>query len=304
MLLKKNVNINQVIEGTWENFLFILITCILTYFLNKFVFHDLFEVPGLLPTILGTALSFFIGFNNNQAYDRWWEARKIWGALVNDSRSWARQVFHYVSKSEELNDDKVQSAKKRMIHNHIAFLYALKENLRNEQDQTYLGYLDSNDVEKIKSESNKANAILGLNNGVLNNIHKLNGIDGFQFLALNEMMVNFSNEMGKSERIKNTVFPTTYSYYTRMFIWVFIFSATLSMSQTIGPWAILIGLLIGYVFLTTYKIGASLVNPFENIPTGVSITQITRTIEINMLETLKEAEIPKPAESVDGIYIM
>ncbi|MCT4622231.1 MAG: hypothetical protein N4A46_01315 [Schleiferiaceae bacterium] len=304
MLLKKNVNINQVIEGTWENFLFILITCILTYFLNKFVFHNLFDVPGLLPTILGTALSFFIGFNNNQAYDRWWEARKIWGALVNDSRSWARQVFHYVSKSEELNDDKVQSAKKRMIHNHIAFLYALKENLRNEQDQTYLGYLDSNDVEKIKSESNKANAILGLNNGVLNNIHKLDGIDGFQFLALNEMLVNFSNEMGKSERIKNTVFPTTYSYYTRMFIWVFIFSATLSMSQTIGPWAILIGLLIGYVFLTTYKIGASLVNPFENIPTGVSITQITRTIEINMLETLKEAEIPKPAESVDGIYIM
>lgn len=110
--------------------------------------------------------------------------------------------------------------------------------------------------------------------------------------------------MGKSERIANTVFPTTYNYYTGLFIWIFIVSIILVTAQIVGAWSIVIGTLIGYLFLTSHKIGQSLLNPFEDIPSGIPLDQIARTIEINMLQTLQESDIPKTVESVNGEYIM
>jgi putative membrane protein len=95
MLISKKASIHRIIEGTYKDFLIDLATCLGSYLVFFYFLKNHVAVPAIIPTILGTALSFFIGFNNNQAYGRWWEARKIWGALVNDSRSWARQVLHY-----------------------------------------------------------------------------------------------------------------------------------------------------------------------------------------------------------------
>lgn len=300
MLLSRKVNINRVVSGTWKEFFFILVTAITSYLIYEYLTKETFMVPGLLPSVLGTALSFFIGFNNNQAYNRWWEARKIWGALVNDSRTWARKVKAYVKDDLDIEGD----YKTRMVHNHIAFVIALKENLRGEKKQEYLKYLDDADTLEVQRQSNKANAILGLNNALLKKVYDKGGLDGFGFMACNNMLVNFSDEMGKSERIKNTVFPTTYNYYTKMFTWIFIVGVTLTLSSTIGIRSVIVALFLGYVFLVTHKIGDTLLNPFEDIPSGVSIGQIARTIEINMLETIEAEEVPAPVQSVNGEYIM
>lgn len=157
------------------------------------------------------------------------------------------------------------------------------------------------DVEKA---SNVPNAILSYQTAFVENLYKRGAIDGFRFTEMNRMIVNFCDEMGKSERIANTVFPTTYNYYTRTFIWIFIVSITMVTDNAIGYWSILFGALVGYVFLTTRSIGQALVNPFEPLPTGVPLDQITRTIEINLLEMLGETEIPEPVQSVDGEYIL
>lgn len=121
---------------------------------------------------------------------------------------------------------------------------------------------------------------------------------------MNKMIVNFCDEMGMSERIKNTVFPTTYIFYTLLFIWFFIISNTIVLTDLVGVRAILIGIFVGYVLLVTPIIGLAILNPFEPKPLGISLDQITRTIEINLLETLGEKEIPKPVESVNDEYIM
>lgn len=296
MIISKKVSITRIISGTGRHFLFDLVTCVLTFFVfSRFQAFGI-ELPVLIPSVLGTALAFFIGFNNNQAYDRWWEARKIWGALVNDSRTWARQVLFFYKDKPEMS--------KTAIDRHIAFIYALKENLRKTASKDYLKYLSQEDQAYISNESNKANAILSIQTRELNKAYENGEIDGFRFLELNKMLVNFCDEMGKSERIANTVFPTTYNYYTSIFIWVFIVTVTAVASQSVGVLSIAVGTLIGYVFLTTHKIGQSLLNPFEEIPTGIPITQISRTIEINMLQTRKETVLPPPIESVDGEYIM
>ncbi|MEJ4088842.1 bestrophin family protein [Galbibacter orientalis] len=307
MLISKKVNIYRILSGTWRHFFYEIVACVSAYFVYRYVesihVFDSIIVSSIIPTILGTALAFFIGFNNNQAYDRWWEARKIWGALVNDSRSWARQVFYYI---EDLggSSDLINPIKVKLIYRHIAFLYALKDNLRNDAEEQYRIYLSAEDYEAISKESNKANALLNLQTKDIEALSKNKSIDGFKFLELNKMLVNFCDEMGMSERIKNTVFPTTYNFYTRVFVWIFIISVTWSAVDDMGAWSIIVGILVGYIFLTTHKIGMALLNPFDNIPTGIPLNQITRTIEINLLELLKEQNIPEPVQSVNGEYIM
>jgi ion channel-forming bestrophin family protein len=304
MIITRNIRIERIIRGTWKTSLLIIIVCVAAYIFNEYFLKHYFNFPPIVDAILGPALAFFIGFSNNQAYDRWWEARKIWGTLVNDSRTWARQVIFYTSAPTDRDSTKISSVQKRAVYRHIAFLYALKDSLRGENKKEYRRYISGEESEVVERETNIHNAILSLQSKELNDMYKKSWLDGFGFIELNKMLISFSNEMGKSERIKNTVFPPTYSYYTLMFIWILVVSMTIVISNTIGAWSILFGVLIGYVFLTTHNIGQALLNPFEPIPTGVSLDQITRTIEINLLEAIGETEIPEPVKSVDNEYIM
>ena len=296
MLVTQNIRLNRILRDTWKVDVIMIITCTAVYTLHNFFIKKHISIPVIIPTVLGTAIAFFIGFNNNQAYDRWWEARKIWGALVNDSRSWARDVLNYT--------DGNIAVKKQMIYRHIAFLYALKSVLRNSNDTVYKNYLSHEDDESIKNHSNKHNAILSLQSGELEKLHKANSIDGFCFIQMDSMLVRFSDSMGMAERIKNTVFPTTYSYLTKLFIWLFVVAITFVTADVMGAWSIFFSWMVGFVFVSTQINGMNLVNPFENKSTGIPLDQITRTIEINLLEMLGEEKIPLPVMPVNGEYVL
>lgn len=302
MIISHKVSLNRIVSGTWKHFSLTVAVCLTTYLLFHFFEKAEYDIPVFVPSIIGTALAFFIGFNNNQAYDRWWEARKIWGALVNSSRSWARQLIYFSDR--KLDNVEVDFKIKAAIYRHISFLYALKQTLRKSQVKEYKKFISEADIAFVESESNISNALLAIQTKDLNELYATNVIDGFKFLELNKLLVSFTDEMGKSERILNTVFPTSYNYYTKIFIWIFIVFITLFTAPSLGAWSILIGTLIGYIFLTTQKIGLSLLNPFEEIATGIPLDNITRTIEINLLEALKEKEIPNPVSSIKGEYLM
>ena len=273
-----------------------IISCSAAYLVRAYLIAHHFEIPTIIPTVLGTAIAFFIGFNNNQAYDRWWEARKIWGSLVNDSRSFARNLINYV------DDD--HPAIKKMVYRHIAFLYALKAALRGTVDEIYIKYLTDEDLKEIKNHNNLHNALLNIQSRDLQKLSKQNSIDGFRFIEINEMLTRFSDSMGMSERIKNTIFPTTYTYLTKVFIWLFVVTFTLVISQSAGVYSIFLGWLIGFVFVSTQVNGMSLIDPFENNSAGVPLNQITRTIEINLLQMLKETDIPEPIKPINEEYIL
>lgn len=302
MLLKEKITANRVINLTYKNFFFALIDCTAAYIFNEYILNHFFDFPVFIPTILGTVLAFFIGFNNNQAYDRWWEARKIWGSIVNNSRTFARSILSYV---DDKGDDRIQEIKIYMVKSHITYLYALKKALRGMEDPNVYRFLSDRDWVKIKDHSNVPNALLSCQSDDLNYLYKNGNIDGFQFMQINQLLTEFTNDMGASERIKNTVFPTTYNFYSKFFIWVFIYCVTMSLADLIGFWSIFIGTLLGYVFFTIQALGQNLVNPFEkdNIM-GIPLDSITRTIEINLLQMLQEENIPMPIESVNEEYIM
>jgi putative membrane protein len=304
MIITRRIWISRVLTGSWKILLFLVLICVVAFFFNEFILKHYIEYPSIIPAILGPALAFFIGFNNNQAYDRWWEARKIWGTIVNDSRTWARQLICYSSVGHDETEEKLIDIRKRAIYRHIAFLYALKENLRGENEKVYRKYLTIKESEEVEQESNIHNAILTNQSNDLELMYKNGWIDGFKFLELNKMIIRFCDEMGKSERIKNTVFPTTYIYYTRVFIWFLVVSIIFVFTDLVGPWSILFGVFLGYIFLVIHGIGLAILNPFEPTPSGISLDQITRIIEINLLEALGESEIPEPINAVNNEYIM
>jgi ion channel-forming bestrophin family protein len=303
MLIHKRLLLRQVVRVTWKVDLLILMLCFLAYQVDIRLIPDV-NIPTSLPALMGTAIAFFIGFNNNQAYGRWWEARIIWGGLVNDSRSWARSLIAYCSNPTIANSEKTADPARAMILRHLGFLCALKSGLRNSDDNEYKKYSTSEEIIQIEKSRNKANKILDMQANALEKLNRENSIDKFQFLILTDLIKGFCDGMGKSERIKNTVFPTTYIYFTRLFIWVFVILLTMSISDVVGSWAVFFGWVIGFIFHITHINGLSLMNPFEDDPAGVPISSITRSIEINLLEALGEKELPKPIASVKGEYIM
>ena len=301
MILKPRLPLRLVVRRTWDEAVWILLACAAAYFGDRYLLDDHFDLPAVVPPLLGTALAFFIGFSNAQAYGRWWEARTIWGAIVNESRSWARECIYYVRDGEEL------AIARRLTYRHIAFVYALKAYLREEPpgscDEVFRRYLDEPERTQLQGKQNKHNALLDWQSRDLQQLCDEGRIDGYRFLQLDRRITNLCDEMGKSERIRNTVFPPTYNYYTQMFVWVFIVSVTIVLVNGVGAYGILPAFVLGYVFVVTQGIGLRLLNPFEHLMSGTPLDQISRGIEITLLEMLGETDLPEPVRSVDGIYV-
>lgn len=291
MLLRQNLTVFRILQITWRIDLMMIVLCTAAYFADRDLLPK-HQIPAALPALLGTALAFFIAFNSNQGYSRWWEARIIWGALVNDSRSWTRNLLHFTAPES-------RPLALQMARRHLAFLYALKAALRKDNNKAYTAFLLVGEEEEVVRFANIPNAILDIQARDLQRLSEEQHVDGFRFLALQNLLKDFCDSMGKSERINNTVFPTTYVYFTQLFIWILIILITMAIGESAGPVAIFLGWMVGFVFHTTHINGMSLMNPFEAKPAGIPLNSITRTIEINVLQMMGEANIPEPEKAIN-----
>lgn len=277
---------------TWRVDLLMLAFCVFIYYIDAYIFVK-FTMPIGYPAFMGTAIAFFIGFNNDQAYNRWWEARIVWGGLVNDSRTWARNLLAY-SNNNEFNH--------RMIRRHIAFLYATVSSLRKDGSKVYLKYVDDSDIVRIKANEHIPNKLLQFQAEDLALLHCSGALNDFSFNSLNLVLQNFCDGMGKSERINNTVFPITYVFFTRLFIWIFIALITSSLIELVGINSVILGWFAGFVFNVIHLNGQELVNPFVMGKMTVPIASISRNIEINLLQMLNDPSVPKPLPLIDDAY--
>ncbi|WP_341838237.1 bestrophin family ion channel [Chitinophaga pollutisoli] len=302
MLLRDKLSLVQVFRMTWKLDITMIVFCTMAYYIDTYWLREHISIPLSITAVLGTALAFFIGFNNNQAYDRWWEGRKIWGSLVNDSRTWARDLMAFVGEDDGVGQG--YTLARRMVFRHLAFVYALKSALRKDGDTYYQGYLNPDEVDAVAASKNAPNAILQLQANDLRTLRELGAVDGFLFRDLNSRLTAFSDQLGMCERIRNTIFPPSYLFFTRVFIWFYVMMTTFSLTENIGGWAILFGWAVGFVFHVTHQNGLSIMDPFETNPMSLPLNSISRTIEINLLEMLGHSPLPSPVEPVGKLYIL
>ncbi len=277
----------------WDLFLVTLFS-IAIYLIQTYIIR--LNIPVSIGAFLGTAIALLLSFKLAQSYDRWWEARKIWGAIVNDSRSLVLQVKHFVQ-----TDNK--QILRTIGYRQIAWCYALSRQLRNQEVKEGLQeFLSDVEMEALKDKTHIPLALLDFHTGDVLALQKSQQLNDYQQIQIDDSLVRLTASMGKAERIKNTVFPTTYRIVLHLFIYIFLVLLAMSVPDLI-PY-LKIGLLIAIAlpFFLLEKIAFTIQDPFENKPTDTSMTSISNTIERNIKQLLDE-DIPE-AKKPKGYYIM
>lgn len=265
-------------------------------FLRSYFSDYVPAIPISIPAFVGTAISLILSFKLSQSYDRWWEARKVWGAIVNDSRSFARKSITFADGAPTEVTDK-------MVRRQIAWCHVLSRTLRglDWQDRA-LRYLDEDDLGFVRLHSNPALAILQLHGQDLTRLLRTGALTDFQRVSLEETLTRLTDWMGMAERIKHTVFPRTYRIFLHSFILVFVFLISLALTG-IPVWGEIISFVVAISFFLLEKTATHMQDPFSNRPSDTATTAIATTIEINLLQLIGEKDVPPPAKP-EGFYLM
>lgn len=302
MLLKKNIPFSYIFGKIRVELLFVALYTIAIAILYETYHVTRISIPIAIPAILGTVLSLLLGFRSNQAYDRWWEARHIWGAIVNDSRTLARQVLCFTEVVFEGDD--VHKFRDRFIRRQMAWNYCLGHHLRGENPTKGLSkYLDRQQMDFIRHYDNVPAALLELHARDLRIALDEGWINRFQQVEIDRTITRLCDAMGKCERIKNTVFPVTYSMYIHFSMLLFISLLPFAVIQYFGIFEVPVVVAIATSFLLIEKMAIHLQDPFENKPTDTPMTTISRNIERNLAQMLRDQEILEIKET-NRFYVL
>lgn len=254
------------------------------------------NVSIAIPSFLGTAISLILSFKLSQSYDRWWEARKIWGAIVNDSRTLVRQVLSFAGELSEVAG--------RIAHRQIAWCYCLGQALRGQDWRVgTAAHLTPEDAREAEAHNNKALALMQQHARDIALLAREHELSDFLRVALDHTLTRLTDSMGKAERIRSTVFPATYRMFLHGFIYLFISLLSIALGEISGAWQVLVTTLISIPFFLLEKTAVHLQDPFSGLPTDTPVTSIARTIEINLLQLIGEKQVPQPLEA-DAYYLM
>ena len=246
MYTQYTFSLKRVLKNIWWLLLSSIVYATIIYLLSYVIFDFQLKIPPSITAVLGTAVSLVLGFRTNAAYERWWEARKIWGAIVNDSRTFVRQLKGFISPSYSEYSNVI----KRLTQLQIAFAYSLKNTLRKtEFHDEYEKYLQIADLELVRQQSNTPNAILDLQQNILSKLHEEHVIDSIQFANLDNTLRDLCASLGKSERIKNTVFPVQYNSFTRLAIIIYSLLFPFGVLIQNAIWIIPLTFIVVFFFL-------------------------------------------------------
>ncbi|MFB9863824.1 hypothetical protein EFA69_09120 [Rufibacter immobilis] len=308
MLLKKNIPIKYVFGKIKVEVMLVAVYAVLVAVAYVNFHFTRISIPIAVPAMLGTILSLLLAFRSNQAYDRWWEARTLWGAIVNDSRTLARQILNFVETP--YNSVEALYFKETFVKRQIAWCYTLGQSLRGVDPWQNAEKLMPGEQKMYLMEyTNKPVGLLELHGQSLRKAYKEGWINKYQQVEIDRTLTRLCDAMGGCERIKNTVFPATYSLYTHLALILFILMLPFGVIDVFGVMMVPLVVAIAASFLLIEKMAIHLQDPFENKPTDTPVTTIAQTIERDLKQMMREypqeVEQPKPAvQKVASFYIL
>ena len=289
MLLNKRISIFTFLKQIKFDITAILIYAIVVGIADQYGFLSKIEIPIAMSAIIGTALSLLLAFRTAQAYERWWEARIIWGAIVNDSRTLIRQVKQFLPEK----DTKIVQD---FAYRQIIWCYVLGESLRKiSYSKKVYDYVKEHKL----SKNNIPNAIINQHSEALSKLE----ISDFKQIQIDSTLSRLCDSMGKCERIKNTVFPKSYSLLVHFFIYVFATLLPFGLDDIYVLVEIFLTALIPIIFIAIERTAIILQDPFENVTTDIPMTSLAITIEINIKELIGDTDLPI-VEKPKSFYIM
>ncbi len=298
------------------------------------------SIPWLPVSIVGVAVAFYLGFKNNASYDRTWEARKIYGGIVNASRSWAFTARDFVGNlhaTEPGTQAELDAARADLVHRLVAWMDALRFQLRKVKSWEHGGKaydhyrtwanvaefgvesvedqlarsISDEEVAEVLGMINPAAHLLANQSRALAQLRAKGWLDDFRHIQLQSLLHELMAQQGKAERIKNFPFPRQYATVNSFFAMAFtvlvpfgMVSEFAALGDGFGVWlTIPFSTLVSWVFLTADKIGDWSENPFEGLANDVPITAMSRGIERDIRQIIGETELP-PARQPKDLILM
>lgn len=297
MLLNKRIPVSYILNKIKYDLIYVSLMALAVLFITNMCQAMLPEMPLTIPAFIGTAISILLSFKLNQSYDRWWEARKIWGSIVNDSRSFVIQLQSLIKKG---NDEAV----KKMAYRQIAWCYSLGQSLRGlDPVKNIEAFLSPEDLAELKNHSNKPLALLQQNALDLKSLQEMGQIELFSQIQFDDTLLRFCDSQGRAERIKSTIFPVTYRLFLHFIIYLFIVTLSVSLKEVSWYLETPLLLLVSMAFFLLEKSATLMQDPFENKPTDTAMTTIARNIEINIKQLLNDSDVPEPIKP-ESFYIL
>ncbi|MEZ4825049.1 MAG: bestrophin family ion channel [Bacteroidia bacterium] len=335
----RNFSLKEVLLWTRrEIFIFALIGG-LTVFCYQVLGWKWLSIPWVPIALVGTAVAFLIGFKNNASYDRLWEGRQIWGAIVNSSRTWGIMARDFVTPrhaADAVSENEIRQIHTQLIYRHIAWLTALRFQLRQPRvwesqirnynieyrkrfliqelettlEQALAPFLSEEEKQAVLRNKNAATQLISLQSQHLRNLLDRGLIEDFRHMEMTNILAAFYDHQGKCERIKNFPYPRQFATVNLFFVRLFIILVPFGMLQEfekLGENFVWLGIpfsvLVSWVFHTMEKIGEATENPFEGGANDVPMTALSRTIEIDLREMLGETDLPPALQPVNDILM-
>ncbi|MCP4385487.1 MAG: hypothetical protein GY798_29415 [Hyphomicrobiales bacterium] len=341
MYVRRGINARDLLADSWVFLVGATVWALLIAYLNAVREYPFIAIPIAPVTTIGIAVSLYLGFKSTSAYNRWWEARKIWGDIINRSRDWGNSVYNLMIMSEDGQPD--QAIRAELISRHLAWVNALAYQLRDrsrlkttdanrvfghrrrfdesqfhQSRETYRLHLGAEEAAEIEANANVATHILRRQGDRLRELAEAGILDSYRHVAMMTMLGAFYDAQGKCERIKNTPFPRQVANFGLVFTWIFIFLLPLAFVDVFGQETVShhfsriltleymlvmvpFTVLISWVFFIMEKVSDSTEDPFEGGVTDVPISSLCRVIEIDLKQMMMAEEVPEPLKPVDGV---
>lgn len=334
MYTARNLSPAVILRFAWKPQLVFLAYATLITFLYEVAGFTFLALPFVPISLLGTAVAFYVGFKNNSSYERLWEARKLWGAIVNYSRAFTVLVLDYLQASASIDNDTIQEHRRVLVYRHIAWINALRIQLRQRRvwehkedpfvnivaeqtpfvNQNLLDeirqFLHGHEAERLYNKANTATHILRQQSEHLQRLAAQGCTDSFKQVELGRVLTELYNQQGACERIKTYPFPRQYAIFSELFVWILALVLPFGLVGEMARidhnfvWlTIPMSVLISWIFYVMEVVGDRSENPFENSINDIPMTAICRTIEIDLREMLGEKDVPGKIYPVENILM-
>ena len=269
-------------------------------------------------SLIGLALGIFLGFRNNTSYDRFWEGRKLWGRVVNASRTLTRQMMTLVGtgdvgsdyrtslKGEDGASPELTELHRSLVYRVIAYVHALRLHLRDQDRLEELApFLSEKETAELKPELNRPIALLQRIGAELRRAYDAGMIHAMHLPVLEQSLTELAGVQGGCERIKATPIPFSYNILLHRIVFVYCFTLPFGLVDLpgMGPYTPAVVLLVSYAFFGLDAVGDEIENPFGEDPNDLPLSSITRMIETNLRQRLGETDLPEPVKPVRGVLI-
>lgn len=342
MYIRKNFPIREVLRFSWFHIVWLALWGSLSVWVYQYFELSWLAIPWLPVSLIGTAVAFYLGFKNNSSYDRLWEARKIWGAIVNSSRSWTTMVKNFTSdqfNEGRISEEELAELRTRLTKRHIAWLYTLRSQLLKPAPWEKInGFLqgrinrlrikninkifDFENVEetlertigeerkKLDGYQNRAAQLIDFQAQDLKMMREKGIIDDFRHMEMQRLLTTLYDHQGRCERIKGFPFPRQYGSISFYFIGLFIILLPFGMLgefETLGEGLVWLTApftaMVGWVFIMMELVGDYSENPFENLSNDIPMYSMCRMIEIDLRQMIKDSDIPEPIVAQEQIMM-